>query len=112
LQHQIAARTLHPIENLDASVPGETGQCHPPALVDNDRADRSAEAASLRAFMARPPGSTDRADKVEAGIALRRQDDSHLALTEFTFGVRRFLAHAATMAANVPSRPEARLGCR
>ena len=51
LQYQITARAMHPVEDLNAPVTGEIGQTHPPALVDDNRADRSVEAAALRAFL-------------------------------------------------------------
>ena len=79
-------RALHPIEDLDAPVTGEPGQRRPPALVDDDRADWSVEAAAFRAFLARAPGRVDRADKVQTGIRLRRQRDRDLAWTELAFG--------------------------
>jgi hypothetical protein len=88
-------------------LPGETGQCHPPTLIDDDRADRSVEAAAFRAFLARAPRSTDRADEVETRIALRRQRDDDFTLTEFALGVGRFIGHAATMAGKLTFRPEA-----
>jgi hypothetical protein len=39
----------------------------------------------------------DRADEVEAGIALRRQRHGHLTLTELGFGFGGFIGHATTM---------------
>ena len=94
LQHEIAPRAMHPIENLNAPVIAEIGQSHRPALVDNDRTDRSVEAAALWAFLTSVPGRMDRPDKVEIGMALRRQCDRHFALAKFGVGFWRFIVHA------------------
>ena len=48
----------------------------------------------------------DRPDKIEIGMALRRQYDRRFALAEFSFDVGRFLAHAAMIAGKVAWRLE------
>lgn len=85
---------------------GKIGQTHPPTLVDDNRADRSIEAAALRALLAGTPGSVDRADEAQAGFGLRRQFDRDLTLAKFAFGSGRFIGHAATMAGKIARRPE------
>ena len=85
---------------------GETGQCRLPAIIDDDRTERSVEAAAFWALLARAPGRVDRADEVETDIALRRQRDGDFTLTEFVFWFGRFAGHAATLAGKLMPRPE------
>jgi len=69
---------MHPIEDLNARVTGEIGQCHPPAFVDDNQANRSVEAAALWALLASTPRVWNRADKVDGRIACEPPRGSNL----------------------------------
>ena len=101
---------MHPIKHLNALVGGEMGQSLPPMFIEDNRADWSVEAAALWTLPASPPGSTDRADEVNARIDLWRQRDRNLAFAEFAVGFGRFIGHATTMAGKIALRPEERTG--
>lgn len=72
LQYEIAARPMHPIEDLEAPMTDQIGQGHSPAPIDDDRADRSVKAAALGTFGANVPWRVDRADKIDASVGLLR----------------------------------------
>ena len=94
---------MHPIEDLNALVRGEIGQCLSPSLVHDNRTDGSVEIAALRTFPTDAPRGVDPANEIDASVTLRRQRNRYLALAEFGFE----FCHAATMAANLAPRPEA-----
>jgi len=86
LQHEIAARMMHPVENLDARVDRDAGERLAPAFIHHDGADRSFQAAALGAVFPPMPRRVDRADEVNAGVRLCRQNGCRLSFAQYVVG--------------------------
>jgi hypothetical protein len=69
---------MHPIEDLNARVTGEIGQCHPPAFVDDNQANRSVEATALWGTPGEYATGMDRADKLDGRIDCQPPRGSNL----------------------------------
>jgi hypothetical protein len=61
---------MHPIEDLDAGIGGEAGQCPFPSRIKLDPALRSLWIATPWAEVARRPGRSDATDEVDPGVRL------------------------------------------
>ena len=82
LQHQVAARLVHPVEHHHVAGGLEPPQALRPAGIELDGAERLALPAILGAVLTPPPGRADAADEIEAGIKTLRQLDRNLALAQ------------------------------
>src|SRR5262249_3212311 len=82
LQHEIAARAVHPIKRDEMRAGFDAGERGRPARVYFDRADRVRLARVLRTLVARLPGRADAADEIERGVEFFRQLDSDLAVAD------------------------------
>ena len=70
----------------------DAGKRLAPGLINDDRADWSIQAAAFRTVFAPMPGRVDRANEINTGIQVRRQDGGHLSITNCVVG------HLATVA--------------
>jgi hypothetical protein len=83
LPHEVAARLMQPIENLDPLVRLDPVQRRDPGLSDLDAADRSVGSPLARAFEPRGPGRADQSDEREAGVERGGRFDRDLVTPNF-----------------------------
>src|SRR5262245_40240660 len=100
LQHDIATRFVHPIEQHQVRTGLDVLERRRPTRVDLDGTDGVRLARVLGTILAVPPGRADAPDVIERGVVLRRQVDRDLALpdAEGVLLVRCAVGHAATVA--------------
>ncbi len=73
LQHQIAPRLVHPVEQQHVAHGFEAREALGPARIELDGADGVGLARVLRAILAPLPRRADAADEIERGVEPRRQ---------------------------------------
>ena len=83
LAHEIAARFMQPIEDLDPLERLDPVQRRDPGLGDLDAADRAVRSPLARTFEARRPGRADDADEREAGVERSGRFDRDLVTPDF-----------------------------
>jgi hypothetical protein len=89
LQHEIAPRLVHPIEDEEVRAGLDASQRRGKARVDLQRADGVGFTRVLRALLAPGPRRSHPADEIEMGVELLRQGDRDLALSN-----AEIIAHA------------------
>ena len=82
LQHQIAASTIHPIEQENVGDGLKPLKSLRPARIEFDDADRVGFARVLWTLRAALPGCADSPDEIERSVELFRRRDGDLALTQ------------------------------